>query len=150
MNTLIIKQSLSNGTTKTWKLRSSQPVYTFGGSRMADVISISPSSRGMQGTFEFREGAWYYIDMSMDSVMNGAAPETRIDAEKTFQISNSTLHLTPIVREADLYPRLERNDHPNDGTKKPYQLFLVKLQDQVIETRIVPMGKNFIPEMAVT
>ncbi|MBC7370065.1 MAG: AgmX/PglI C-terminal domain-containing protein [Bdellovibrionaceae bacterium] len=150
MNTLIIKQSLSNGTTKTWKLRSSQPVYTFGGSRMADVISISPSSRGMQGTFEFRDGSWFYIDMSMDGVMNGVAPEVRIDGEKTFQIANSTLHMTSLIRESQLYPRLEGSEHPSDGVKKPYQLFLVKLHDKVIETRIVPMGKSFIPEMAIT
>jgi outer membrane biosynthesis protein TonB len=150
MNTLIVKQSLQNGTTKTWKLRSSQQVFTFGASRLADVISISPSSKGMQGTFEYRDGKWWYIDMNMDTVMSGQSPEICLDSEKTLEIAHSTLHITPVQKEADLYQRLERNAHENDGTKKPYQLFLVKLHDKVIETRVLPMGQSFIPEMAIT
>jgi outer membrane biosynthesis protein TonB len=150
MNTLIVKQFLSNGTTKTWKLRSSQPVFTFGGSRLADLISISPASKGMQGTFEYRDGKWWYIDMNLDTVLSGQPCEICIDSERTLQIAHSTLQMTPLQRESDLYQRLERNAHDNDGTKKPYQLFLVKLHDKVIETRVLPMGKSFIPEMAIT
>lgn len=149
-NTLIVKQRLKNGTTKTWKLRSTQPIYTFGGSRLADVISISPTSQGMQGTFECREGKWWYIDMNIDAITNSNGCEVAIDGEKTIEVADSTLHLTPVLREADLYQRLEKVSHENDGTKKPYQLFLVKLQDKVIETRVVPMGQSFIPEMAIT
>jgi hypothetical protein len=149
-NTLIVKQRLKNGTTKTWKLRSTQSVYTFGGSRVADVISISPTSQGMQGTFECRDGHWWYIDMNMDAVASNSSCEIAIDGEKTLEVADSILHLTPMLKEADLYQRLERATHENDGTKRPYQLFLVKLHDKVIETRVVPMGQSFIPEMAVT
>lgn len=149
-NTLIVKQRLKNGTTKTWKLRSTQSVYTFGGSRLADVISISPTSQGMQGTFEFRDDKWWYIDMNMDTVVSNSDCQVVIDTDKTLEVADSTLHLTPVVRETDLYQRLEKAAHENDGTKKPYQLFLVKLQDKVIETRVLPMGQSFIPEMAVT
>jgi len=148
-NTLIVKQRLKNGTTKTWKLRSSQSVYTFGASRQADVISISPTSQGMQGTFECRDGKWWYIDMNLHNIMADSC-EVAIDGEKTLEIADSTLQLTPVQREADLYQRLERASHENDGTKKPYQLFLVKLHDKVIETRVLPMGQSFIPEMAIT
>lgn len=150
MNTLIVKQSLSNGVTKTWKLRSSQPVFTFGASRLADVISISPTSKGMQGTFEHRDGTWWYIDMNLDTVLSGQHCEICLDSEKTLEIAQSTLQITPMQRESDLYQRLERNDHVSDGQKRPYQLFLVKLHDKVIETRVLPMGQSFIPEMAVT
>jgi len=149
-NTLIVKQRLKNGTTKTWKLRSTQPVYTFGGSRLADVISISPTSQGVQGTFECRDGKWWYIDMNIDAITNSNVCEIAIEGEKTIEIADSSLHLTPVLREADLYQRLEKASHENDGTKKPYQLFLVKLNDKVLETRVVPMGQSFIPEMAVT
>ena len=149
-NTLIVKQRLKNGTTKTWKLRSTQKVYTFGASRVADVISISPTSRGMLGTFEFRDDKWWYIDMNMDSVETNEDCQVCIDSEKTLEIANSTVQFTPVIREADLYNRLEKNAHANDGHKKPYQLFLVKLHDKVIETRVLPMGKSFIPEMAIT
>ncbi|MGZ3798416.1 MAG: AgmX/PglI C-terminal domain-containing protein, partial [Pseudobdellovibrionaceae bacterium] len=63
---------------------------------------------------------------------------------------DSTLHLTPVLRESDLYQRLENNSHVYEGNKKPYQLFLVKLHENVIETRVLPMGQSFIPEMAIT
>lgn len=148
-STLIVKQLLKNGTAKTWKLRSTQSVYTFGASRLADVISISPTSQGIQGTFECRDGKWWYIDMHLDHVL-ATSCETAIDTEKTLQIADSTLQLTPVQKEPELYRRLEGNEHPNDGSKRPYQLFLVKLNDTVLETRVLPMGKNFIPEMAVT
>jgi len=149
-NTLVIKQRLMNGTTKMWKLRSTQQVYTFGASRQADVISISPTSKGMLGTFEFRDDKWWYIDMNADTVASLESCQLCIDSEKTLEIANSTLQLTPVIRDADLYRRLENNSHEGDGVKKPYQLFLVKINDKVIETRVVPMGQSFIPEMAVT
>lgn len=149
-NTLIIKQRLKNGTTKSWKLRSTQPVYTFGASRLADVISISPTSKGMLGAFEYRDDNWWYINMNADQVASAEDCRVCINTEKTLEIADSTLLLSPQVREADLYQRLESSSHDADGLKKPYQLFLVKLQDKVIETRLVPMGKSFIPEMAVT
>lgn len=149
-NTLIVKQRLKNGTTKTWKLHSTQPVYTFGGSRHADVISISPTSQGMQGTFECRDGKWWYIDMSLNTVLSDSECQVCLETEKTLEIADSTLHITPVLRESDLYLKLQSNSHENDGSKKPYQLFLVKLNDKVLETRVVPMGQSFIPEMAVT
>lgn len=149
MNTLIVKQRLKNGTTKTWKLRSSQEVYTFGASRLADVISIAPASKGIQGTFEYRDSQWWYIDMNMDTILSNQG-QICLDSEKNLEIADSSLQITPVQREADLYQRLEKNNHENDGQKKPYQLFLVKLHDKVIETRVLPMGQSFIPEMAIT
>lgn len=148
-NTLIVKQRLRNGLTKSWKLRSTQPVYTFGASRLADVISISPTSKGMLGAFEYQDGKWWYIDMTADSIAAKEDCRVCINSDKTLEIADSTIHLTPVLREADLYNRLERNPLENDGQKKPYQLFLVKLHDKVIETRVLPMGQNFIPEMAI-
>ncbi len=149
-NALIVKQRLKNGTTKTWKLRSTQSIYTFGGSRLADVISISPTSQGMHGTFECHDGKWCYIDMNMNNIMFGQDCRIPLETEKTLEIDDSTLYITPVHKEADLYQRLEKNSHENNGHKKPYQLFLVKLHDKVIETRVLPMGQSFIPEMAIT
>lgn len=150
MNTLIIKQSLKNGNTKTWKLRSHQQVYTFGASRMADLISISPTSQGIQGTFEYRDSKWWYIDMSSQNIMSDKDCQVCFDNEVNLDLDDSTLLVTPLTREVNLFKNLEKNSHENDGTKKPYQLFLVKLHDAVIETRVLPMGQNFIPEMAIT
>lgn len=150
MNTLIVKQRLSNGTTKTWKLRSSQPVSTFGSSRVANLISISPSSKGIQGTFEFRDGKWWYIDMNVDMVAVNDSCETCIDKEKSMEVSGSTLELVPLQRESDLYQRLEKNPHNRDGVKKPYQLFLVKHGEKVVETRVLRMGENFVPTNSTT
>src|ERR1700692_464033 len=150
LNTLIVKQRLSNGTTKTWKLRSSQPVFTFGTSRLADMISISPSSKGVQGTFEYRNDKWWYIDMSIDTVAVNQSCEVCIDKEKTMDVSGSTLEMTPLQRAGDLYQRLEKSAHERDGVKKPYQLFMVKHGEKVVETRVLKMGQDFIPANSTT
>ena len=63
MLTLMVRQSLKNGSVKTWKLKSTQSKYTFGSSRLADMISISADSKGIQGMFEFRNNKWYYEAM---------------------------------------------------------------------------------------
>jgi hypothetical protein len=104
----------------------------------------------MQGTFECRDGKWWYIDMSLNNVMSSSDCQICLEAEKTLEIADSTLNITPLLRESDLYQKLERNPLSFEKDKKPYQLFLVKLHEKVIETRVLPMGQNFIPEMAIT
>lgn len=75
MLTLIVRQSLKkNGSVKTWKLRSQKATQTFGSSRLADVISISPETKGIQGLFEFRNDAWWYINMDIGQAAMGNLP----------------------------------------------------------------------------
>ncbi|UXR64048.1 AgmX/PglI C-terminal domain-containing protein [Bdellovibrio bacteriovorus] len=151
MLTLIVRQSLKNGTAKTWKLRSNNKTHTFGSSRLADVISIAPDSKGIQGMFEFRDGAWWYVDLDMNSsASNKNSPALRLDEEKSLTLGDCTLNFTPVAKETDLYLRLEQAGREQREAGKQFQLYIVKQHDQVLETKILPMNKKFKPLSALT
>ena len=151
MLTLIVRQSLKNGAAKTWKLRSNNSTQTFGASRLADVISISPQSKGIQGLFEFREGHWWYIDLDMNqSPMSRQAPALRLDKESSLELADCTLNFTPIQKEADLFLRLEGAREESLAAAKKLQLFIVKQNGRVVETKLLPLTQKFKPLMALT
>lgn len=146
MLTLIVRQSLKNGSVKTWKLRSQKTTQTFGSSRLADVISISPETKGIQGLFEYRNGAWWYINMDLGQAAQGQlSPALRIDDIQTLEMAECTLHLTPVKKEADLYLKLEKAATEQRPTDKSFQLYIVRQNDTVLETKVLPMNRKFRP-----
>lgn len=155
MLTLIVRQSLKNGTAKTWKLRPANTTQTFGSSRLADVISIAPGTKGIQGVFEFHDNQWWYVDMDMQASVKGlASPALLLNKEQTLELDNCTLYFTPVQKEADLYQRLEtvgRNSSALDlELGKQFQLYMVKQAGRVLETRILPVNKKFKPAQSNT
>lgn len=151
MLTLIVRQSLKDGTAKTWKLRPNNTTHTFGSSRLADIISISPDSKGIQGLFEFRDGAWWYISMDIStSSTQKESPAIKLDTEKSLTLGECTLNFKPIAKEADLYLRLEKAGKEQRESGKQFQLYIVKQNGQVLETKILPMNRKFKPSLALT
>lgn len=144
---LIVRQSLPNGAAKTWKLRSTSKTQTFGSSRLADIISIDPASRGIQGVFEFREGHWWYIDMDL---LKGASaqglPALCLNQEHSVALEQGFLKLTPITREVDLYLSLQNAGQQQKDADKKFQLYMVRQSGQVIETRVLNLKKKFKPQ----
>lgn len=148
MLTLIVKQSLNNGTAKTWKLRPDNSVQTFGSSRMADVISISSSTNGIQGLFEYRNGHWWYIDMDMTkSLSNTESPAIQLNHYTQVQLDDCTLQFTPVKKEEDLFHRLEKNDFRSLEKNKKFQLYLVRQNGKVLETKVLPLTRKFKPSL---
>lgn len=146
MVTLIVRQSLKNGTAKTWKLKSNNTTHTFGSSRLADVISIDPATKGIQGLFEYRDGSWWYVDLDMTtSAQSKTSTALRLDKETSLSQGEASFSFTPVTREADLYQRLEKAGQDERTTGKQFQLYLVKQNGQILETRILPVNKKFIP-----
>ncbi|WP_415063420.1 AgmX/PglI C-terminal domain-containing protein [Bdellovibrio sp.] len=151
MLTLIVRQSLKNGTVKTWKIRSNSTTHTFGSSRLADVISIAPATKGIQGLFEFRNGQWWYVDMDMMSGAQGSAsPALSLDQEKTLELEDCVLKFTPVTKETDLYLRLDRVGKEQRQSGKQFQLFIVRQGGNVVETKVLPLNKKFKPALALT
>ncbi|HWU42077.1 MAG TPA: hypothetical protein VN132_01525, partial [Bdellovibrio sp.] len=146
MLTLIVRQSLKNGTAKTWKLRSTNATQTFGSSRLADVISISPETKGIQGVFEFRDQQWWFLnmDMAVGAEAQGS-PTLCLNKEQSLELSDCTLHFTPVKKEADLYLRLEKTNFDNAELGKQFQLYVVKQGPVVLQTKILPINKKFKP-----
>lgn len=151
MLTLIVRQSLKNGSAKEWKLKPTEKTRTFGSSRLANVISIAPHTRGIQGLFEYREGAWYYINMDFsNSAQGGKSPALKIDKEQTLELADCTLHFTPIAKEMNLYGDLEKVKDQTTPNSKSVQLFIVKQNRKVVETKVLPLTKKFSPMHALT
>ncbi|MGZ3772620.1 MAG: AgmX/PglI C-terminal domain-containing protein [Pseudobdellovibrionaceae bacterium] len=144
MLTLIVRQSLKNGTAKTWKLRPINNTYTFGSSRLSDVISIVPSTKGIQGLFEFRDGCWWYVNMDISTSAEGTlAPALCLESRKTIELENCILELTPISKEENLYALLDKSGKNKNINGKKFQLFIVKQNEKVLETKILPLNKKF-------
>lgn len=151
MLTLIVRQSLKNGTVKTWKLRPSKDAHTFGSSRLADVISIAPATKGIQGIFEFREDHWWYVNMDlMTSAQGSKAPALCLSEEKSIELEDCSLKFTPVPKERDLYLRLDKTGKDKQTSGKKFQLFIVKQNGKVLETKVLPLNKKFNPQMAIT
>lgn len=151
MLTLIVRQSLKNGTAKTWKLRSTNTTHTFGSSRLADVISIAPGTKGIQGLFEFRDNQWWYVNMDMaSSASQKESTAMALTQEISVELADCTLHFTPVKKEADLYMRLEKAGRDNAELGKQFQLYMVKQAGRVIETKILPLNKKFIPSFSAS
>lgn len=151
MLTLMVRQTLKNGSVKTWKLKSTQSKYTFGSSRLADMISISAESKGIQGMFEFRNNKWYYVSLELpDSAIAKGSPTVCVEKDQNIDLGHCTLALTPIKREADLFLRLEKAGQEARSTDKKFQLFLVRQGGKVVETKLLKMNEKFRPVMALT
>ncbi|QDK37327.1 AgmX/PglI C-terminal domain-containing protein [Bdellovibrio sp. NC01] len=149
MLTLIVRQSLKNGTAKTWKLRSTNNTQTFGSSRDADVISIAPGTKGIQGLFEFRDNQWWYVNMDlMTSAKASGSPALSLNKDQVLELEDCTLSFTPVKREVDLYMRLEKAGRESQELGKQFQLFMVKQAGVVIQTKILPLNKKFQPALS--
>lgn len=150
MLTLIVRQSLKNGTAKTWKLHSNVSPYTFGSSRLADVISIAATTKGIQGLFEFRDGQWWFLNMDIKTSTQGALdPAVCLDKEISLDIEDFKLTFTPVPRQQDLYAKLQSSGKNPSTSSKKFQLYIVKKNGKVLETKVLPLNKKFKPEMAV-
>ncbi|WP_413587199.1 AgmX/PglI C-terminal domain-containing protein [Bdellovibrio sp. HCB274] len=150
MLTLIVRQSLKNGTAKTWKLRPTSAAQTFGSSRLADVISISPETKGIQGLFEYRDGQWFYVDMDMATSSGlSQSPAMALNKDSKVTLSDCTITFEPIKKETNLYAQLEKTGS-DESTGKKFQLFLVKQNGRVLQTKIQPLNKVFKPHFTNT
>jgi outer membrane biosynthesis protein TonB len=150
MLTLIVRQSLKNGTAKTWKLRPTETNHTFGSSRLANVISISGKTRGIQGVFEFKDGKWWYIDLDQtQSLASKTSPSICLDVPKSLVVGDSTLEFQPIKKEVKLYESLENAAYSKVAKGTSVQLYIVKQGAKVLETRVLPLGTKFRAESSL-
>lgn len=150
MLTLIVRQSLKDGTAKTWKLRSNNSTHTFGSSRLADVISIAPGTKGIQGVFEYRDNQWWYVNMDlMTSAASANSPALSLDKEQSLQLEDCELKFTPVRKETDLYLRLEKAGQEQREAAKQFQLYIVRQAGKVVETKVLSMKKKFKPAVGI-
>lgn len=141
MQNLILEQRDKMGLIKSWKLRSEQKFLTFGSSKHADLVSPKPSVMGIQGVFEFRGGKWHYIHTHvMPSPLPGGEIEIAIDKDTLLTFGDCTLSAKPYEVSTPLFSKF---GNANDGSTKPYQLFLVYHNGKLLESEVIPQGQKF-------
>lgn len=144
MLTLLVRQSLNDGSVKTWKLRPSGKPHTFGSSRLADIISISPNSAGIQGVFEYRDEQWSFVNMKADSVNKAGKSILSITDQSELKLDDCTLQFTLSKRDYNLLDKYTQLTSATDKEKsKQVQLFILQHDKQVLETKVVPLNKKF-------
>jgi TonB family protein len=142
MLTLVIQQTLSNGVKKVWKLRPDTGTKTFGSSRLADVISIDPLAKGIQGVFEYRENQWFFTDLDRAHVSSDKNPTFKIGNKTTLNLDGSTLELEIFAKEITVFSNVDKVVSKNtDGLT--YKLYVVKANGAVVETRVLNPGETY-------
>lgn len=145
MSDLLLKQTLKSGTTRTWKLKPSQKSYSFGSSRHADLVSLSPSSEGIEAVLEFRENIWHLINLSENLNQDSHIKDLSLDKEGNVDFKDFQLHFTPSKKEKDLLEKILSHSLPPEERQnsEPYQLFLTRLGDKILEVKILNPKKKY-------
>lgn len=144
MLTLLVRQSLTDGRVKTWKLRSNNKPQTFGSSRLADIISISAETSGVQGIFECVNGQWVFINMDPTRVGKEQSSVTPILNDSEIKIKDFTLSFNVNKKEGSLLEKFDKlNSATGNGKGKQVQLFVIQCNQQILETHVVPLNKKF-------
>lgn len=145
MLTLLVQQTTRNGTKKSWKLNPGKEIYTFGTSRLSDLISVDHDVQNYEGVFEFRNNQWAYIDFSKKNFLQNKSPTLHLDKELKIQFENSHLVVTPIMKDVEVFERLEKNQMAPRGNAQPRQVYVVRQSGQVIETKTLKPKAKFRP-----
>lgn len=149
MLTLVIKQSLPNGISKTWKIRSTQELQTFGSSRLAQIISIDPLSKGIQGAFQYRDKSWYYLDLDRGRVHLSKEFETKILTTTKIKLDGSELSFELAEKEIEIFEKIDsfKTSSSQQSQKKDYTLHVVRYKGAVVEMKVLARTQKFNPAM---
>lgn len=139
MRTLLVRQTLQNGAARTWKLRPGEKAHTFGASRMAQLTSLDPASRGIQGVFEHRDGQWFWL--SMDSSKMETPAETKLQSSTKIRLASSELSFQVAEKDSSILNRLEKETGKEVGNgTTPFELEIVRFGDRVLSTHVLKAG----------
>lgn len=139
MITLLVKQTLTNGATRTWRLRPDGHAVTLGASRLAELSSMDPKSEGIEGAFEFREGRWMWISMNFSRLSQ--SPVMALEETSVVKLSESEMSFGFHEKDDSLYSKLQTSTAAQAGTgTTPFELEIVKHGDRVLSTKVVRTG----------
>ena len=144
MQNLLVEQRGPSGPLKTWRLRPAQGNVSFGQSKHADLRTSQPDVKGLQGVFECRQGRWYYVNLDVQTQESSGLIEIPLDQMTEICIGTTNLKVTPLDQRAPLFENFEQSEiSQSSGDKKAYQLMTVTHGTQLLETKLVPVGRDF-------
>ncbi len=132
-------------------MRSTEGKKTFGSSRLADFSSTSPSLKGIQGVFEYRNNQWVFINLDREIAATTKKAACTIEQDTKIAFGDSTISFEISKREYSLLHLLDQIDsQPLNGTEKPFQFYMVKKAGAILETRVLGTKDKFIPATTPT
>jgi outer membrane biosynthesis protein TonB len=146
MLTLIVKQTTADHRTKTWKLSPGSSMFTFGSSKLSQLISIDATLESYELLISFKNNEWNVTNLNKKTTQSNFPPTQIIQKEITIQFSQSKISFDVFEKNSNLFEQLENkySTLQKPGTL-PHQLYVVKLGTRVLETKISPVDKKFIP-----
>ena len=145
MQNLLIEQKGPAGLLKTWRVRPDQGSVSFGHSKHAELRSPIESVKGIQGVFEFREGRWYFLNLDVRTQETEGLVELCLENPTDIRLGTITLSVSPMQVRKSLFSDLENSEYTQPGVgKKPFQLMTVHHGQQMMELKVVELGKTFV------
>lgn len=136
---------------KTWRIHPEQSLVTFGASKHADLRSPDTNVKGIQGLFEQREDAWYFVNLEIKPQGTVEPVEIELKESVDLRLGSTILKVTPFEGRKSLLGDIDRSDMSTPGTnREPYQLFSVYHAQILLETKILKLGKSFVSQFDPT
>lgn len=142
MKYLMIEQHNEKGLVKSWRLRPQQGQHSFGSSKHADIRSPLPATKGIQGFFEYRQEQWWYVSLDPKHTFNKSA-DLLIQDQIEFNVEDTLLKVKSVQVRENIHEKLKHANYSSDkSNKKPYQIYSIKQNGQVLETHILPIKEK--------
>lgn len=143
MSTVFIKQTHTNGFSRTWRINPSNGPQTLGSSRLAALTSLAPTAPGIEGVFEYVEQNWYWINLSA-ALSNPNDIRRRIDGQTKIDLKDSVVEFYFAEKPSDLHDKLETSTgaSPRDNYGQASVLEIVKFGEHTLSLQTMPAGKG--------
>ncbi len=141
MAKLLLKQTHKDGRNKSWILRDPEKKYTVGQSKFCEIISIDDQHEQVMGFFEFNKDAWYYVDLSQNSLKTSNT-RTQIMNELNIKLMDSDFEAKVVLEKEKLFRKIQdlKNDSVIVPEKSRTKKLVIKMsQGLILESKIVPI-----------
>lgn len=149
MLTLLVKQIANNGNKKSWRLNPGKALYTFGSSRLADLISVDTDLQNYEAVFEFKDSKWHYINFNKETVNSKDSPSITVENEIKIKYKGSQLTITPILKTVSLYDGIIKSSAKLANNVKQHQIFMVSYKGKIVETKTLKPKMKFRPQSTI-
>lgn len=123
------------------QLRPGNRFYTLGSSRDADFRLLGTNVSGIHAVLEFREGQWYYSDVSRTEAQKTGV-ETPIKNNSEMKIGEHTIGLRLVEVNKELFQKEDRELDRKSGPQM-WQQVVVRLKGHIVDTQFIPADSTY-------
>lgn len=141
MGLLVVRETLKDGRTKTWKVENTKKVFSWGRSSRADILSINPENPPYIGFFEYRNDNWHINFFENKNIKTSI----EIPLDKKFQLdfNNQKIEIEYIESAIPLYESLKRLSPPATSEACVQVAVVFSTENVVISSHIEEVNARF-------